>query len=46
MAKTTARVIATIAVLTGALTLLFFVTVSSTDTQYYKHVDEVMTHPG
>jgi len=45
MAKTTARVIATVAVLTGALTLLFFVTVSSTDTQYYKHVDEVMTQP-
>ena len=45
MAKTTARVIATVAVLTAALTLLFFVTVSSTDTQYYKHVDEVMTQP-
>jgi cytochrome c-type biogenesis protein CcmE len=45
MAKTTARVIATVTVLTGALTLLFFVTVSSTDTQYYKHVDEVMTSP-
>ena len=29
----------------GALTLLFFVTVSATDTQYYKHVDEVMTQP-
>jgi cytochrome c-type biogenesis protein CcmE len=45
MAKTTARVIATLVVLTGALTLLFFVTVSSTDTQYYKHVDEVMNQP-
>jgi len=45
MAKKTARVLISAAVLTGALTLLFFVTVASNDTQYYKHVDEVMASP-
>jgi cytochrome c-type biogenesis protein CcmE len=45
MAKTTARVLISVAVLTGALTLLFFLTVASKDTQYYKHVDEVMASP-
>ncbi|MFI5179580.1 MAG: cytochrome c maturation protein CcmE [Vicinamibacterales bacterium] len=45
MAKKTARVLISAAVLTGALTLLFFVTVASNDTQYYKHVDEVMANP-
>ena len=45
MSKNTTRVLASVVVLAGALTLLFFVTVSSTDTQYYKHVDEVMTNP-
>ena len=45
MAKKTARVLISAAVLTGAFTLLFFFTVSSADTQYYKHVDEVMASP-
>jgi cytochrome c-type biogenesis protein CcmE len=45
MPKKTARVLISAAVLTGALTLLFFVTVASNDTQYYKHVDEVMASP-
>ncbi len=45
MAKTTTRVLISGAVLVAALTLLFFVTVSSNDTQYYKHVDEVMANP-
>jgi len=45
MVKKTARVLISAAVLTGAFTLLFFFTVSSADTQYYKHVDEVMANP-
>ncbi len=45
MSKRTSRVLISAAVLTTALTLLFFMTVASGDTQYYKHVDEVMNNP-
>jgi cytochrome c-type biogenesis protein CcmE len=43
-ATRTVRVLASAAVLLGAVSVLFFLTVSK-DAQYYKHVDEVMTSP-
>jgi cytochrome c-type biogenesis protein CcmE len=40
----TVRVLISAAVLIGAVSVLFFLTVSQ-DAQYYKHVDEVMVRP-
>jgi cytochrome c-type biogenesis protein CcmE len=40
----TVRVLISAAVLIGAVSVLFFLTVSQ-DAQYYKHVDEVMVQP-
>jgi len=43
-ATRTVRVLVSAAVILGAVSLMFFLTVSQ-DAQYYKHVDEVMVSP-